>query len=324
MVMTEFWHWWVVLLTGISLVLCFWIITINLKNYTHVDEGESMGHEFDGIEELNNPLPKWWTYMFYFILVWSVGYLILYPGMGNYQGLLGWKSSNQGIVTLAESKELSDKAKAEGLLVSLDQEYVKADKEYAPIFKAMADKPILDLAYDDEAFKVGQRLYLQNCALCHGSDARGSRGFPNLTDSDWLYGGTPEQIKETVMHGRVGAMPGWEAALGDEGVKQMTEYVLQLAGRKVNDQLAEQGKMKFGMCAACHGADGKGSVAHGLTFGAPNLTDNVWLYGGSRRAVEESIRNGRNGVMPAWKDVLGEDKVHVISSFIYRKSHPNK
>ena len=353
MVMTEFWHWWVVLLTGISLVLCFWIITINLKNYTHVDEGESMGHEFDGIEELNNPLPKWWTYMFYFILVWAIGYLILFPGMGNYEGTMGWKSSNQGIVTMAESKALSDKAKSEGLLVQLDQEQVKADEVYGPIFKAMADKPIMDLAYTDsvcfknqdgnvsetqckegtrqdkgvtqvQPYKVGQRLYLQNCALCHGSDARGSTGFPNLTDSDWLYGGTADKIKQTLMHGRVGAMPGWEAALGDEGVKQMTEYVLQLAGRKVNDQLAAQGQAKFAMCAACHGADGRGSVAHGLEFGAPNLTDNVWLYGGSRRAVEESIRHGRNGVMPAWKDVLGEDKVHVISSFIYRKSHPNK
>ena len=147
MVMTEFWHWWVVLLTGISLVLCFWIITINLKNYTHVDEGESMGHEFDGIEELNNPLPKWWTYMFYFILVWSVGYLILYPGMGNYQGLLGWKSSNQGIVTLAESKELSDKAKAEGLLVP-----VVVKPFVAPPVPVIPNTGVLDLEDSSSTF----------------------------------------------------------------------------------------------------------------------------------------------------------------------------
>lgn len=324
MVLTEFWSWWVILLTSISLVLCFWIITINLKNYTHVDEGESMGHEFDGIEEINNPLPKWWTYMFYFILVWAIGYLIAMPGMGNYQGLLGWKSSNQGITTLAESRELSQKAKDEGLLVQLDQEYKTADEVYGPIFKAMAERPILDLAYDDEAFKVGQRLFLQNCALCHGSDARGSTGFPNLTDSDWLYGGKPDQIKTTLLHGRVGAMPGWEAALGEQGIQEMTEYVLKLSGRKVNDKLAAAGEAKFGMCAACHGADGRGSVAHGLEFGAPNLTDNVWLYGGSRRAIEETLRNGRNGVMPAWKDILGEDKIHVISAYVYRKAHPSE
>jgi len=324
MVLTDFWSWWVILLTSISLVLCFWIITINLKNYTHVDEGESMGHEFDGIEEINNPLPKWWTYMFYFILAWAIGYLIVYPGMGNYQGLFGWKSSNQGIVTMAESRELAEKAKAEGLLVQFDQEVKKADEVFGPVFKAFADRPILDLAYDDEAYKVGQRLYLQNCALCHGSDARGSTGFPNLTDSDWLYGGKPEQIKATLMHGRVGAMPGWEASLGEQGIQEMTEYVLKLSGRKVNDKLAAAGEAKWALCAACHGPDGRGSVAHGLDFGAPNLTDNIWLYGGSRRAVEETLRNGRNGVMPAWKDILGEDKIHVISAFVYRKAHPSE
>lgn len=355
MIMTDFWHWWIIILTVFSIVACFWIITLNLKNYTHVGEGESMGHEFDGIEELNNPLPKWWTYMFYFILVWSAFYLAAYPGLGNYKGFLGWKSSNQGITTLAESKELSEKAKAEGLLVQLDQEYKTADQKFGPLFDAMAEKPILDLAYSEglcfentgdtyvetecldqekqpkgilvvEPYKVGQRLYLQNCALCHGSDARGSTGFPNLTDSDWLYGGTPEKIKETLMHGRVATgMAAWGPALGGEqGVQEVAQYVLKLAGRKVNDKMAEAGKAKFGLCAACHGADGKGAVANNLETGAPNLTDNIWLYGGSRKAVEESIRNGRAGVMPAWKDVLGEEKVHVISSYIYNISHPNK
>ncbi|GAB2992918.1 cytochrome-c oxidase, cbb3-type subunit III [Psychrosphaera aestuarii] len=324
MIMTDFWSWWIIILTVFSIVACFVIITANLKNYTHVEEGESMGHEFDGIEELNNPLPKWWTYLFYFILVWSVGYLALFPGLGNYEGLLGWKSSNQGITTLAESKALSEKAKAEGLLVALDQEVRTADEVYGPVFKALADKPILDLAYDDEGFKVGQRLYLQNCALCHGSDARGSTGFPNLRDNDWLYGDSPETIKETLLYGRKAAMPAWEAALGDQGIEEMTAYVLKLAGRKVNDKLADAGEAKFGMCAACHGPDGKGSLAHNLPFGAPNLTDNIWLYGGSKKAVEETLRYGRNGVMPAWKDVLGEDKVHVISAYIYNISHPDK
>jgi cytochrome c oxidase cbb3-type subunit 3 len=351
--MTSFWSGWIIVLTVFSLIACFAIIVVNLKNYTHVGEGESMGHEFDGIEELNNPMPKWWIYMFYFLLAWAVGYLALYPGLGNYEGTLGWKSSNQGITTLAESRELAEKAKSEGLLVQLDQEYRKADEVYGPVFKAMAEKPIMELAFSEgvcfesvdgipnevacnedklasreqsmiEPQKVGQRLYLQNCALCHGSDARGSTGFPNLTDSDWLYGGSAEAIKATLMHGRQAAMPGWEAALGEQGVKEMTAYVLKLAGRKVNDKDAEAGKAKFGMCAACHGADGKGSLAHGLPFGAPNLTDNIWLYGGSQRAVEETIRNGRNGVMPAWKDVLGEEKVHVISAYIYGISHDHK
>ncbi|QTH65251.1 cytochrome-c oxidase, cbb3-type subunit III [Psychrosphaera ytuae] len=322
--MTSFWSWWVIILTVFSIVACFWIITVNLKNYTHVGEGESMGHEFDGIEELNNPLPKWWTYTFYLILVWSVGYLAAMPGLGNWEGFLGWKSSNQGITTLAESKRLSEKAKAEGLLVQLDQEVKRADETFGPVFKALAEKPLMDLAYDEEGFKVGQRLYLQNCALCHGSDARGSEGFPNLRDNDWLYGGEPETIVETLLYGRKAQMPGWEAALGEQGIQEMTEYVLRLAGRKVNDKLADAGQAKFAMCAACHGPDGKGSLAHNLPFGAPNLTDNIWLYGGSRKAVEETLRYGRNGVMPAWKDVLGEDKVRVISAYIYNISHPDK
>lgn len=324
MIMSDFWSWWIIILTVFSIVACFWIITLNLKNYTHVEEGESMGHEFDGIEEINNPLPKWWTYLFYFILIWSVFYLALFPGLGNWQGLLGWKSSNQGITTLAESKRLSELAKEKGLLVQLDQEMKTADETFGPVFKKLADMPIMDLAYDEQGYKVGQRLFLQNCALCHGSDARGSTGFPNLRDNDWLYGDDPQTIKDTLLYGRKGAMPGWESALGEQGIAEMTEYVLKLAGRKVNDKMAAAGQAKFGMCAACHGADGKGSIAHGLPFGAPNLTDNIWLYGGSREAVEETLRHGRMGVMPAWKDILGEDKVHVISAYIYNISHPDK
>ena len=347
-VMSGFWSWWIIILTVFSIVATFFIIVINLKNYTHVGEGESMGHEFDGIEELNNPLPKWWTYLFYFLLAWSVAYLAAFPGLGNYQGFLGWKSSNQSVRSLAESKEQSDRAKAEGLLVELDQEYVRADKTYGPVFNAMANMPMTELAVSEgicfdktstpisevacaadgknennilviQPQKVGQRLYLQNCALCHGSDARGSTGFPNLSDNDWLYGGTPEQIKETLMHGRKAVgMAAWGPALGgDKGVEEVAEYVLKLSGRKVNDKLAEAGKAKFGLCAACHGPEGKGNIA----LGAPNLTDNIWLYGGSKRAVQESIRNGRAGVMPPWKDVLGEEKVHIISSYIYSLSN---
>ena len=159
--------------------------------------------------------------------------------------------------------------------------------------------------------------------MCHGSDARGQRGFPNLTDNDWLYGGTVDKIKETLLHGRKAAMPAWGDALGEQGVKEMTAYVLSLSGRKVNDKDAEAGKAKFGMCAACHGADGKGSLAHNLPFGAPNLTDTVWLYGGSAGSVEQTLLLGRNGVMPAFKDTLGEDKIHVITAYVYRLSRPD-
>ncbi|MCP5077725.1 MAG: cytochrome-c oxidase, cbb3-type subunit III, partial [Psychromonas sp.] len=164
---------------------------------------------------------------------------------------------------------------------------------------------------------VGQRLFLQNCAQCHGSDARGSKGFPNLADNDWLYGGEPEAIKASIMHGRNGVMPAWKAILGgDQAVTEVASYILKLSGRRVNAIEAQAGEEKFAMCSACHGADGKGISA----TGAPNLTDKVWLYGGSRKAVEDSIANGRNGVMPAWSKLLGEDKVHLIAAFVYSLS----
>ncbi|MEZ7278452.1 cytochrome-c oxidase, cbb3-type subunit III [Pseudoalteromonas sp. 68 DY56-GL68] len=318
--MTSFWSIWVIVLTLSCLLILFVLLVWNLKNYTGVKEGESCGHEFDGIEELNNPLPKWWTYMFFATFVWSVYYLAAYPGLGNWEGLGKWTSSNQGITSLEESKKATEQALANGENVQLDQEFIAADKRFGPIFEAFAKQDIETLVKDEKALEIGQRLFSQNCAQCHGSDARGGQGFPNLTDNDWLYGGTPDKIKETLLHGRVAAMPPWGDALGEQGIKEMTAHVLSLSGRTVNQKDAEAGAAKFAMCAACHGADGKGSVAHNLPFGAPNLTDNIWLYGGSKRAVEETLINGRAGVMPAWKDILGEDKVHLLTAYVYSLS----
>lgn len=318
--MSSFWSAWITILTIACIVLCTVLLTWNLKNHVGVDEGKTTGHEFDGIEEINNPLPKWWTIMFYATIIWSVFYFAAYPGLGNFKGFLGWTSSNQGVKSLAESKAAIEAQKAAGTPSQLDREYMKADETFAKEFAKYTSRPIEELAYDTQALKVGQRLFLQNCAQCHGSDARGQRGFPNLTDNDWLYGGTVDKIKETLMYGRKAAMPAWGDALGEQGVKEMTAYVLSLSGRKVNDKDAAAGKAKFGMCAACHGADGKGSLAHNLPFGAPNLTDNTWLYGGSAGSIETSLLNGRNGVMPAFKDTLGEDKIHVITAYVYRLS----
>jgi cytochrome c oxidase cbb3-type subunit 3 len=318
--MTSFWSIWVIVLTIACLAIIFGLLLWNLKNYTGVKEGESCGHEFDGIEEINNPLPKWWTYLFFATFVWAVYYLAMYPGLGNFQGFLKWTSSNQGVTSVEESKQATAAAKANGEWVQLDQEYVAADERFGPIFQAFAKQDIETLATNEEALEIGQRLFAQNCSQCHGSDARGGMGFPNLTDNDWLYGGKPDQIKATLLHGRVAAMPGWKDALGEQGIKEMTAYVLSLSGRKVNQKDADAGKAKFAMCAACHGMDGKGSVAHNLPFGAPNLTDNIWLYGGSQRAVEETLANGRAGVMPAWKDILGEEKVHLLTAYVYSLS----
>ena len=318
--MTSFWSIWVIVLTLACLAIIFGLLLWNLKNYTGVKEGESCGHEFDGIEELNNPLPKWWTYMFFATFIWSVYYLAAYPGLGNWEGLGKWTSSNQGVKSLAASKEATRVALENGENVQLDQEFIAADERFGPIFESFAKQDIETLVKDEKALEIGQRLFSQNCAQCHGSDARGGQGFPNLTDNDWLYGGSPDKIKETLLYGRVAAMPPWGDALGEQGIKEMTAHVLSLSGRTVNQKDAAAGAAKFAMCAACHGADGKGSVAHNLPFGAPNLTDNIWLYGGSKRAVEETLINGRAGVMPAWKDILGEDKVHLLTAYVYSLS----
>ncbi|MEI6895572.1 MAG: cytochrome-c oxidase, cbb3-type subunit III [Colwellia sp.] len=317
--MSSFWNIWVWVLTLGTLVGCFLLLRWCLKNFTDVEEGESMGHSFDGIEELNNPLPKWWSTFFLLTIVWAFGYLALY-GLGNWTGLLGWKSSNQGILSLAESKAktLEYLNKDSGVLVQYDREVAAADAKYGPIFAAYAERSIEELATDEEALKVGQRLFIQNCSQCHGSDAHGTTGFPNLADKDWLYGGSPEKIKESIMNGRKAiGMMAWEGALGgDQGVKEVAAYVISLSGRSVDPDLAKAGKGKFALCASCHGPDGQGN----LMLGAPNLADNIWLYGGSQRVIEESIRNGRAGVMPPWKDILGEEKVHLISAYVYSLS----
>ena len=317
--MTSFWSVIVTLITLGSIaafaVLLWWCARDKMGK----EEGESMGHSFDGIEELNNGLPKWWTIMFVVTILFGLGYLALFPGLGNFPGLLNWTSANKQITSLAESKEAVANPKG---MVQYDREVQKANEKYAPLFEAFAQQPVHQLAYNQDAIKIGKRLFLQNCSQCHGSDAKGTTGFPNLTDSDWLWGGSPEAIKHTLMEGRIAAMPSWEAALGgDEGVEAMVEYVASLSGRRGLDvKKVEIGKSKFVLCAACHGMDGKGNNA----FGAPNLTDQNWLYGGSKLAIEASIRKGRNGVMPAWKDRLGEDKVHVLTAYIYRLSHPEQ
>ena len=325
--MSSFWSIWISVLSLGTLIGCYLLLRWCLTNFAGVEEGESMGHTFDGIEELNNPLPKWWSTFFLLTIIWGFGYLLVYPGLGNWEGLFGWKSSNQGILNIEESKAKAEYAKANNLIVQYDMEVKSADERYGPIFDAFANRQIKDLATanDDEAIaarKVGQRLFLQNCSQCHGSDARGTTGFPNLTDNDWLYGGKPYDIKHSIMHGRQGqGMIGWETMLGgDKGVKDVAAFVLSLSGREAKEGTVAEGKALFAMCASCHGVDGKGSAPMNLPIGAPNLSDNEWLYGGSERVIQESIRNGRAGVMPAWSDILGEKKVHVISAYVYSLS----
>jgi len=293
--MSSFWHWYVVLLTLGNIYACFWLVRwATRKRSNEAAEGDVTGHSWDGLEEYNNPLPRWWLWLFYITIVFSLIYIVLYPTIGNYQGVLNWSSDSE-----------------------YQQEMGEADAKYGPIFAGLAQQDVAALAADKKATQIGQRLFLNYCATCHGSDAGGGAGFPNLRDKDWLYGGSAEAIKTSIMQGRRGMMPPWGAALGEQGVDEVTTYVMSLGGRQVDAAKAAAGKSRFNMmCVACHAADGSGNQA----MGAPNLTDKVWLYGGSEKAIQASIRDGRSGVMPAHKDFLGEDKVHVLAAYVYSLS----
>lgn len=287
---SEFWTIWIAIgaLGGI-LFLMILLIKNSTKPLNKGEEAQSMGHNWDGIEELNTPLPLWWLIMFWLTIIFSLGYLVVYPGIGTYMGVL--KSNIEEYA--AEVKT--------------------ANAKYEPLYAKYAAIDIATLAKDDTAMRTGGRLFANNCAICHGSDARGARGFPNLVDNDWLYGGQAEQIKTTILAGRNANMPAWIGVLGDAGVKDVTSYVLSLSGRKAPTQEIAAGKTKFAVCAACHGATGKGLQA----LGAPDLSDKVWLYGASRKAIEKSIAYGRKGLMPAFKEQLGEHKSHIVAAYVY-------
>ena len=315
--MSSFWSIWISVITLGSILGCFLLLRWCLSNKTGVKEGDDMHHEFDGIIEINNQLPRWWTILFYVCIVWALVYLLLFPGLGNFKGLLNWQSSNQNIRSLAESKAAVAALAENGIISEYDREIAQANEQFGPIFDAYYARPITELAKDEAALKVGQRLFAQNCALCHGSDAGGQRGFPSLSDDDWLYGGSPEKITETLLYGRKAMMPGWIDVMGEQGIKEVTAYVLSLSNRPDLDAgLVSAGKDRFGACAACHGMDGKGNQL----VGAPNLTDQIWLYGGTEKSVIETLTHGRNGVMPAFKDTLGEKKIHLVASYVYSLS----
>ncbi len=290
---SDFWHWYIAIATVISILACVWLIRWMTSGFQKKDEVETTGHVWDGdLTELNNPLPRWWLGLFYLTLAFGGFYLLLYPGLGNFAGFLGWTSQGQ-----------------------YEAEVARVEAEVGPLFDRYQQTAILELIEDEQALKIGERLYLNYCATCHGSDARGARGFPNLRDADWQWGGDPDSIKATLLNGRIAVMPAWEAALGGaEGINEMTQYMLRLSGRATIDELADKGEAKYQIfCVACHGINGKGNQA----LGAPNLTDDVWLYGGSISKISESLIKGRNGQMPAFGEVLGEAKVHLLTAYIY-------
>lgn len=294
--MSDALSWYIIVLTLGNIAACWWLIRWTVRPRPgEAAAGEVTGHVWDeDLREYNNPLPRWWLGLFYVTIVFSLVYLVLYPGLGKWQGLLGWSSAGQ-----------------------YEEEMRQAEAKYGPIFRKYASMPVAALAKDEEAMAAGRRLFMTYCAVCHGSDARGGPGFPNLADDDWLWGGDPESIKKSILDGRQGVMPAWGGTLGDRGIAEVTAYVLSLSGRQADPGLVEAGRQKFqANCAACHGAEGKGNPI----MGAPNLTDGIWLYGGSRAAIEESIRNGRKGRMPAHRALLGEEKVHLLAAYVWSLS----
>lgn len=292
-----FWSGYITLLTLLGIFGCAILLWAQSKCKVNIgDAKDTTGHVWDeGLSELNNPMPSWWMWLFYITIVFSLAYLVLYPGLGSFAGKLGWKSTGQ-----------------------YQEELKKADAEYGPLFDKYLKQDLKTVAADPQAHAIGERLFLTYCSQCHGSDARGNKGFPNLTDKDWLYGGTPETIKTTIMGGRNGQMPSMAQALGsDKDVENVAHYVLSLSGSTHDPIKASFGKEKFGACAACHGADAHGNQM----IGSANLTDKIWLYGGSVETIMETIRKGRNNVMPSFKDFLGEPKVHVLAAYVWSLSN---
>lgn len=293
---SNFWALFVAGTTIFSIIACLVLLIVTGKVKTVTASDNTTGHVWDeDLREMNNPLPRWWSYLFVITVIFAFAYLALYPGLGSYPGKLGWTSRGQ-----------------------LQTEVDKGNAETAPIFARFVSMKPEDVAKDGQAMAIGERLFSNNCAQCHGSDARGNKGIPNLTDDDWLHGGTPEKIKETITLGRVGTMPPMAAAVGNsDAVRNVAQYVLSLSGSPHDPVRAALGKEKFVICAACHGPDGKGMQA----IGSANLTDNIWLHGFGEKAIMDMVNNGKVNVMPAQAGKLTEAQIHVLTSYIWSLSH---
>lgn len=291
------WSLYVAIATVAGLVACLVLLFVAARRKMMAGDNTT-GHVWDeDLRELNNPLPRWWMWLFAATVLFSAAYLALYPGLGSTEGALGWTSARQ-----------------------YQDEQAKAQAAAAPIYAAFAGQTAEQLARNPQAMRIGERLFANNCGTCHGSDARGSKGFPNLADSDWLWGGTPERIAETITQGRQGTMPPMAAAVGSlDDVRNVAQYVLSLSGSPHDSPAAELGRAKFAACAGCHGIDGKGNPA----LGAPNLTDSVWLHGWGADAIARIVQNGKTNVMPAHGARLTTDQVRLLSAYVWSLSQPN-
>jgi cytochrome c oxidase cbb3-type subunit 3 len=291
-----FWDLFIGVITVVSVVAC--AVFLKVQSVRRSVEADTSGHTWDeDLTEYNNPLPRWWAWLFYLTIAFSLGYLVLYPGLGSYSGTLGW----------SQVKQLEDETRA-------------AEARFGPLYEKFAAQDVAALVKAPDALAIGQKLFLNNCAQCHASDGGGSRGFPSLTDRDWQWGGTPEAIKASITDGRTGVMPPMGAAVGgDEGARDTANYVLSLSGRPHDAARASRGKALFQQsCSACHSADGKGNPQ----LGAPNLTDGVWLHGSGEQDIVEQIVKGRTSQMPAHKELLAPAKIHLLTAYVYSLSQP--
>ena len=292
--MSTFWSWTVTIIVVLHMLAYLWLLYATSNKKVENDEDETTGHVWDeDLTELNNPLPRWWLWLFIGTIIFSGAYLYIYPGLGNYQGSINW------------SQEGQYQANQEKLVAARNK-----------IYSSFIDKPIDQLVQDSSALKMGKKLYAMNCSQCHGSDAEGAVGFPNLADNDWNYGGDFETIKTSITEGRISQMPPFLSILQEDGVKQVAAYIRSFTDHNQNQRLLAQGQEKFTMlCSSCHGPDGKGMNE----FGAPNLTDNIWLHGSSD-VIERVLEHGINGNMPAHKHLLDENSIKLVTAYVYSLS----
>lgn len=293
---SQFWSHYITVIAVAGILGCLLLLWATARTKVTSASDNTTGHVWDeDLREMNNPLPMWWVGLFLITIVFSFAYLVAYPGLGSYAGKLGWSSQGQ-----------------------YENEVAKANEALKPLYAKFDGMPPHEVAGDAKAMAIGERLFMNNCAQCHGSDGQGSKGYPNLTDSDWLHGGSPEKIKESITLGRVGNMPSMAQAVGTpDDVRNVAHYVLSLSGSPHDSLKAGFGRPKFGACAACHGIDGKGNQ----TMGAPNLSDKIWLHGWGEEAIVAMVNNGKQNAMPAQKDRLTASQIHVLTSYVWSFSN---
>ncbi len=297
-----FWSWSVAIISVLSILACGLLLWLAGKAKVSPNiEDNTTGHVWDGdLRELNNPLPRWWLWLFIITIVFSLAYLVIYPGLGSFKGTTSWTSVDEHANDVAKLRQ-----------------------RIAPLYAEFAAQPVEALAKDQRALAVGERLFMNNCSQCHGSDARGSKGYPNLTNGNagWLGDRSADYVVKTITHGREGLMPPMAEAIGTEAdLSALAHYVLSLSASPHNELKAFRGKSKFAACAACHGVDGKGNTA----LGAPNLTDDYWLHGWGEAAIVNIVKTGRHNIMPAQSGKLTEEQIHVLAAYVLSLAGPGQ